>query len=127
MLSDVQLDIDKLPKTHIEKLSRQHNQWVEFDLNSLLIHLDSLLLQAEHTQISILDSLQSLKEKQLRGIEDIRDLLILDQRDQKWIEDDLATCNYDQEQGIKKERDIDDFGLHINNWNIVIIYYKFVH
>ncbi|CAK89300.1 unnamed protein product (macronuclear) [Paramecium tetraurelia] len=74
-----------------------------------LNHLNSRLLEAEDTQIGILYILLNQKSRNYQEILKMQENL-------EQSEDNLTTCNYDQEQGIVQERDIDDFGLNINNW-----------
>ncbi|CAD8126438.1 unnamed protein product [Paramecium sonneborni] len=110
-LRDLQQDIDKQPQSHHSNITKKTQPSQISGLNSDLhsqvkqLHqLDSRLLEAEDTQIIRRRNCQKLLK------------IFIDERNIEWSQNDLETCNHDQEQRIIQQRYIDDFGLHINNW-----------
>ncbi|CAD8127510.1 unnamed protein product [Paramecium sonneborni] len=126
-LRDLQQDIDKQPQSHhsniIKKTQPSQISGLNSDLHSQvkqLHQLDSRLLEAEDTQISILDNLRSQKEKLLKAIEDTKEIqsgVKMTQRHATMI----------------KNRESYNKGILmtlvciLTIGNILIIYYKFVH
>ncbi|CAK67196.1 unnamed protein product (macronuclear) [Paramecium tetraurelia] len=126
-LRDLQLDIDKQPQSHFSKVVTKTQPSQISGLNSdlhtqvkQLNNLDSRLLEAEDTQISILDNLRSQKEKLLRAIEDTKEIQSGVKMTQRH-----ATMIKNREQYNKGI--LMTLVCILTIGNILIIYYKFVN
>ncbi|CAD8127857.1 unnamed protein product [Paramecium sonneborni] len=82
-LKDLQFDLDKLPFSNSSSGNKKQNTSQIIGLNSdlhvqtkQLETLDSRLLEAEDTQLSILDNLRNQKEKLLKAIEDTKEIQV---------------------------------------------------
>ncbi|CAD8199186.1 unnamed protein product [Paramecium octaurelia] len=125
-LRDLQLDLEKLPFSNSNSNSKKLNPSPIRGLNSdlqvqtkQLDTLDSRLLEAEDTQLTILDNIRNQKEKLLKAIEDTKEIQVGVQMTQRHAT--MVKNRQSYNKGI-----LLSLICILTIGNILILYYKFM-